>query len=124
MNATSTSVLVVDDDAFTAELAGMVVEEAGYHAILAEGGVDALEKLTANPAIRLIVSDMNMPFMDGIQLLAELRAEGYTQPFVLLTGDAAEPLLAAHPGLAAVVAKDERLQETLPETLAALLPRA
>ena len=124
MNTALPLVLVVDDDAFTAELAGMVLEEAGYGVILAEGGGDALEKLAANPAIRLIVSDMNMPFMDGIQLFAELREQGHAQPFVLLTGESATPLMTAHPDLGAVLAKDERLQETLPATLAALLSRA
>lgn len=119
----SPSVLVVDDDALTAELAGMVLEDAGYRVVLAEGGVDALEKLAAEPGIRLVVSDMNMPFMDGLELFQELREQGLQQPFVLLTGEAAGPLLAAHPELDAVLAKDEHLPETLPATVATLLSR-
>ena len=124
MNETPIHVLVVDDDALTASLTGMVLEEAGYDVTLAEGGLDALEQLKVGSAIRAVVSDLNMPGMDGLQLFQELRRLGHDQLFVVLTGDGAEPLKAAHPDLDAVVTKDEQFQETLPETLAALLSRA
>jgi CheY-like chemotaxis protein len=114
-------ILVVDDDTFTAELTGLILESAGYGTIIAEGGVDALEKLSADPSLSAVVSDMNMPLLDGIQLFAELRRLGFRQPFVLLTGEAAEPLRASHPGMDAVLTKDERLEELLPKTVAALL---
>lgn len=120
MSDTAT-VLVVDDDEFTAELTGMILESAGYDVVIAVGGMEALEKIAANPAIRVVVSDMNMPFIDGIQLFAELREQGFTQPFMLLTGDAAAPLRLAHPDMDAVLTKDEDLQEALPDMVASLL---
>lgn len=123
MSNAPATILVVDDDEFTAELNGMILEAAGYGVVIAEGGMDALEKMAEEPAIRMVVSDMNMPFIDGIQLFAELREHGYTQPFVLLTGDDAAPLRVAHPDLDAVLTKDEDLQETLPETVELLLSR-
>ena len=123
MNQTPMKVLVVDDDPFTAELTGLILEEAGYEALVAEGGPDALEQISENPAIRAVVSDLNMPFMDGLQLFAELREQGYAQPFVLLTGDDAAPLMSAHPDLDAVLTKDGNLQEVLPELLESLLAR-
>lgn len=116
-------VLVVDDDEFTAELIGMTLEMAGYEALIAEGGVDALEKIAANPGVRAVVSDMNMPLIDGVQLFGELRGQGFNQPFVLLTGEEPGPLLAAHPELDAVLMKDENLQETLPGLVESLLAR-
>ena len=123
MSEIPTTILVVDDDLFTAELTGMILEMAGYGVVIAEGGMDALEKIATDPAIRMVVSDMNMPFIDGAQLFAELRQQEYGQPFVLLTGDAAAPLRLAHPDMDGVLTKDEDLQETLPEMVGVLLER-
>lgn len=124
MSDTGATILVVDDDLFTAELTGMVLEMSGYVVIIAEGGLDALEKIAENSAVRLVISDMNMPFMDGVQLFRELREQEYSQPFVLLTGDNAEPLKAAHPDLDAVLTKDENMQTVLPELVETLLARS
>jgi CheY-like chemotaxis protein len=121
MSDTPATILVVDDDEFTAELTGMILEMAGYETVIAEGGMDALEKIAGNPSIRLVVSDMNMPFIDGIQLFSELREQGFKQPFVLITGEDAAPLRLAHPDIDAVLTKDEQLQEILPEILESLL---
>lgn len=121
MSDTSAIILVVDDDEFTAELTGMILDAAGYGVVIAEGGMDALEKMAQNPAIRMVVSDMNMPFIDGVQLFSELREQGYNQPFVLLTGEDAAPLRSAHPEMDGVLTKDENLQEALPNMVALLL---
>jgi two-component system chemotaxis response regulator CheY len=64
---------------------------------------------------------MNMPVMDGIELFAELRKNGFSQPFVLLTGEEAAPLRIAHPDMQAILTKDEQLQEALPEIIESLL---
>lgn len=124
MSDAAATILVVDDDEFTAELTGMVLEASGYDVVLAIGGMEALEKMAAESSIRMIVSDMNMPMIDGIQLFAELREQGFKQPFVLLTGEEAAPLRVAHPALDGVLTKDEDLQETLPEMVAGLLTRS
>ena len=121
MSDTAATILVVDDDLFTAELTGMVLEMSGYEVVIAEGGMEALEKIVENSAISLVVSDMNMPFMDGVQLFKELREQEYSQPFVLLTGDDAEPLKAAHPDMDAILTKDENMQTVLPELVETLL---
>ena len=123
MSDTPATILVVDDDEFTAELTGMILEAVGYDVVIAVGGMEALEKISEDTTIRMIVSDMNMPVIDGIQLFAELREQGYNQPFVLLTGNDAAPLRSAHPGMDAVLTKDEDLQEALPELVEALLTR-
>lgn len=121
MSATTATILVVDDDEFTAELTGMILESAGYGVVIGVGGMEALEKMTADPTIRMVVSDMNMPFIDGIQLFAELREQGFDQPFILLTGDEAAPLRVAHPGIDSVITKDGNLEEALPELVESLL---
>lgn len=120
MSETGT-VLIVDDDLFTAELTSMGVEMAGYETVIAEGGLDAMEKMAGNPGFLAVVSDMNMPFMDGVELFAELRRAGYRQPFLLITGEDAAPLKVAHPEIDAILTKDENLQENLPELLASII---
>ncbi|HIJ80317.1 MAG TPA: response regulator [Desulfuromonadales bacterium] len=121
MSETAATVLVVDDDEFTAELTGMILESAGYDVVIAIGGMEALEKIAENASIGLILSDMNMPFMDGIQLFAELREQGYSHPFVLLTGEDSTPLKLAHPNMDAIITKDENLQDILPAIVSELL---
>ncbi len=123
MSDVSATILVVDDDGFTAEMTGMILETAGYGVSIADGAIDAMEQIANNPAISVVVSDMNMPFIDGAQLFTELRENGYLQPFVLLTGEDAIPLKSAYPEMDAVLTKDEELQEKLPETVASLLSR-
>lgn len=121
MSDTPVTVLVVDDDAFTAEMTGVMLESAGYDVLIAEGGLEALEMLAEHNTIRMVVSDMLMPFIDGVQLFEELRQQGYTQPFLLLTGEDAEPLRLAHPTMDAILSKDEHLQDSLPKVVGALL---
>ena len=121
MSDTPATILVVDDDEFTAELTGMILEAAGYDVVIAVGGLDALDKIAADPTICMVVSDMNMPFIDGAQLFEELRQQGVTQPFVLLSGEDSAPLREAYPDMDAVLTKDGDLQETLPEIVEALL---
>ena len=123
MNDAPTRVLVVDDDLFTAELTGMALEAAGYEVVVAEGGLDAMEKISDNPAFGAVVSDMNMPFMSGAELFEELGKLGFGFPFILLTGQDVGELRAAHPGMNAVLRKDEGFQEALVELLAKLFAR-
>ena len=124
MSNTPARILVVDDDPFTAELTGVVLESGGHETVIAEGGVDALEKVSEDSSIRLVISDMNMPFMDGIELFTELRQQGFTRPFVLLTGEEAAPLREANPDMDAVMTKDEHLPDSLLDMVTSLLSRA
>lgn len=118
------TILVVDDDEFTAELTGMILEMAGFEVLLATGGGDALAKMAEYPAIRGVVSDMNMPMMDGVQLFTALRQQGFTRPFLLLTGEDAAPLRLSYPEIDAIISKDEELQSTLPERMNLLLAQS
>ena len=67
-------ILIVDDDATTRKLLGLYLKSRGYEVAYAENGLDGLEKLgTENP--NLIISDLNMPFMDGIEFVKTVRAD-------------------------------------------------
>src|SRR5881394_3293219 len=77
-------VLIVDDEASQrAGLAGMVTAW-GMLADTASDGVEALEKLSQIP-VDVILTDLNMPGMDGFELLDKLRGMGDSPPTIVLT---------------------------------------
>lgn len=116
-------ILVVDDDSMAGEMTAAVLEEAGHEVILSEDGVNAAEKLNADGGIEMVISDMNMPMVSGIDLFRELREQNWTKPFILLTGDEPEGLLKQEPRLDGCLLKDFSLEETLPQMMAEVLAR-
>lgn len=66
------TILVVDDSASVRNVVSIALKGAGYDVITAEDGQDALSKLTGQK-IHLIVSDVNMPNMDGITMVKEVK---------------------------------------------------
>ena len=115
------NILVVDDDPLAAAMVAAVLEGLGHTVLQAENAIDAAEQLNAHSDIALVVSDMNMPMVSGIDLFRELRAQGNLLPFILLTGDAPEGLLAQEPRLDACLTKDFSLDEALPQVIAQVL---
>ena len=114
-------ILLVDDDAMAAEMTAAILEEAGHVLVMAQDAADAVEQFDANPDLDMVISDMNMPLLSGIDLFRQLREQGQNLPFVLLTGDAAGPLLAEEPRLDACLVKDFSLEETLAPAIAAVM---
>lgn len=68
------NILVVDDCQTTRKLLGHYLKSRGYAVVFAENGLDALEKLGSND-INLILTDLNMPYMDGMELIKTLRSD-------------------------------------------------
>lgn len=79
-------ILIVDDSESIRELVSLTLESAGY---LVDKGIDGLDacKLLDGREINLIITDLNMPNMDGIQFIREVRKlNNYaTIPILLLT---------------------------------------
>jgi CheY-like chemotaxis protein len=115
-------ILVVDDDPMAGEMTGAILEDAGHQVVLAENGVEALERLT--PAIELVVSDLNMPMVSGIELFRELRGQGVTVPFVLLSGDDPAAVRREEPALDACIPKDAEMEQALLAAIAAIQARS
>ncbi len=68
------NILVVDDCQTTRKLLGHYLKTRGYKVVFAENGLDALEKLGTHK-INLILTDLNMPYMDGMEFIRTLRAD-------------------------------------------------
>lgn len=80
----------------------------------------ALAVMTAPTGIELVIADLNMPLLSGLELFGEIRERGLQTPFILLTGDDPAPLRAQAPGLTACLMKDASLEDSLPAAVARL----
>ena len=77
-------ILVIDDDRNLLDMLAMAIEDAGHEVLTARDGIHGQRKAEQGEP-DLIVSDVNMPGMDGFTLCRKLRAAGHTLPIVLLT---------------------------------------
>jgi two-component system, chemotaxis family, sensor kinase CheA len=85
---TSRSKILVVEDSFTVrELQRSVLEAAGYDVATAENGRLALEHLHADPDVGLVVTDLEMPELDGLELTAAIRSDPHhaSLPVVIVT---------------------------------------
>ncbi|MDX1678796.1 response regulator [Arsukibacterium sp.] len=85
------TILVVDDSSSVRQVVGIALKGAGYEVIEASDGKDALSKLTGQ-RVHLIISDVNMPNMDGITFVKEVKklpAYKFT-PIIMLTTESQE----------------------------------
>ena len=80
-------ILIIDDDIGFRDLLRIHLTQAGFQVQVAEDGVEGGRALLADPP-DLIVSDVNMPFLDGFELLSLLRSDDSTStiPVILLSG--------------------------------------
>lgn len=115
-------ILVVDDDPLAADMVATIVEMSGFAAEIATNALDAIETINAGVNIGLILSDMNMPLVNGLEFYQELRAQNNNTPFVLLTGDDPQAYIDQHPGLDACLTKDFSLSNSLPDLINKILP--
>ena len=68
----SKTIMTVDDSSSVRQMVGLTLKGAGYQVVEAEDGKDALAKV-GGATIDMVVTDLNMPNMDGITLIKELR---------------------------------------------------
>jgi DNA-binding response OmpR family regulator len=76
--------LLIDDDVALLDVLSLSFEDAGHQVTCAKDGTEGLERLRQNKP-DLIVSDVNMPGVDGFTLCRRLRGEGDATPLILLT---------------------------------------
>ena len=88
-------ILVVDDMSTSRGLITQALDAFGVRNVTtAENGKDALKSIAAHP-VHLVISDYNMPEMDGLQLLHQLRGSPKTKGvgFILITGRAEQQII-------------------------------
>ncbi|MBF0138141.1 MAG: response regulator [Magnetococcus sp. DMHC-1] len=80
------TILTVDDSVSIRKMIVINLENAGYKVIEAKDGVEAIAKMAETP-VDLVITDLNMPHMDGLTLLQHLRADPahHFTPILLLT---------------------------------------
>lgn len=89
------TILIVDDSVSIRQVVGIALRGAGYDVIDACDGKDALSKMTGQK-IHLIISDVNMPNMDGITFLKEVKKNPRYKftPVIMLTTEAGQDKMA------------------------------
>jgi two-component system chemotaxis response regulator CheY len=87
------SILAVDDSASIRQMVGFTLKSSGYEVIEAVDGMDGLEKAKAR-TVNLILTDQNMPRMDGLTLIKNLRAlpQYKTVPILMLTTESSDTM--------------------------------
>ncbi|MBD2409179.1 hybrid sensor histidine kinase/response regulator [Nostoc calcicola FACHB-389] len=91
-NQTPKVILVVDDAISLRQTISLTLQKSGYQVIQAQNGVEALEKLQLHPEIQVVISDLEMPRMNGFELLTNLRQHPNLAkiPVMILTSRSAE----------------------------------
>jgi CheY-like chemotaxis protein/anti-sigma regulatory factor (Ser/Thr protein kinase) len=123
------SVLVVDDSAMDRHLAGAIVQKmGGWYPIFAGNGLEALAMLEKQPP-DVVLTDMLMPEMDGLQLVQAMRSKYPMVPVILMTAHGSEDIAiqALQKGAASYVPKKSLardLAETLEQVFAASRTKA
>ena len=79
-------VLVVDDEAANRELISDILADEGYDVVTAQDGLDALNQL-AVPLPDVIISDLRMPRMSGVEFLAVVRRKYPDVPLIAISGE-------------------------------------
>jgi two-component system, NtrC family, response regulator AtoC len=78
------TILAVDDEPSMLRLLEISLKQAGYKPVLARDGSEALQ-IIKNQTIDLVVSDLHMPSMNGLDLLKNIRLENDVLPFIMVT---------------------------------------
>ena len=91
----SKTILVVDDSASIRQMVAFTVKSSGYEVVEAADGMDGLEKAKSK-SFNLILTDQNMPRMDGLALVKGLRAlsQYKTVPILMLTTESSDAMKA------------------------------
>jgi two-component system chemotaxis response regulator CheY len=96
------SILAVDDSASMRQMVSFTLKNAGYHVVEAVDGQDALDKANTRD-FDLVLTDQNMPRMDGIGLTRKLRehAKFKNTPILILTTESSDEMKQAGRGAGA-----------------------
>jgi two-component system chemotaxis response regulator CheY len=91
----SKKILIVDDSRTIRQQVSFTLSKGGFTVVEAEDGQDGITKLTANADVAMIISDVNMPNMNGIEMVEAIKAGGKHPgvPIVMLTTEGSGELI-------------------------------
>ena len=86
-NRSDVNILIVDDDPLVLKVVAGMLKAVGYSTITAQDGLEALERYKENPdKVSLVLSDLAMPRMSGLQLAEELLANNPNMKIIIMSG--------------------------------------
>jgi diguanylate cyclase (GGDEF)-like protein len=114
MSTHNLTIMLVEDDPFGRALLGQILSDEGYRIKMAENGQAALKILYERNDIDLIITDINMPEMNGLELIRRLRDEGNDLPIIVLTinREIKTAISVIYGGANAYLLKDENIEDT------------
>jgi PAS domain S-box-containing protein len=113
--------LFIDDDQSVREMVAPALKEQGYHVLTAANGAEALALLEGQEQqLRLVLSDIAMPVMDGLEITEKLHTRWPDLPIVLISGTFDVEKQALPKGVITVLTKPFRLEQLLAVTADAL----
>ena len=112
--ASQTRLLIVDDDPMIRELHALVLNLEGYQVETVADGAEALERLAVQ-RFDLLITDRQMPNLDGVSMVLALRMAGNRIPVIMVSGSLAKDSLPPHLAkeLAAVLPKPAHAWEVV-----------
>jgi two-component system chemotaxis response regulator CheY len=87
------TILVVDDSRTVRQQVSSALQDAGFEVIEAADGVEGLDQLNAHSEVAAIICDINMPRMNGLELVEWIKARTATLPVVMLTTEGQSELI-------------------------------
>jgi len=82
--------LVVDDEKDLREILSYILTESGFEVFQAEDGLKGIEVFDQNPDISIVISDIRMPKLDGVELLKHIRSKNKDYPAVIMVSGFAD----------------------------------
>jgi len=117
-------IVFVDDDRSVREMVSPTLVENGYRVITAANGAEALALIEQHKAeVRLVITDVVMPVMGGLDIAQTLSASRPDLPIVLMSGTFEIESASVPPGLAGALRKPFRVEQLLGAISGALAPR-
>jgi len=91
----SNKILIVDDSATVRQQVGLALQQAGFETVEANDGVQGLEAVQADASIAAVICDVNMPRMNGLDMVRAVKAQGRFAdlPIVMLTTEGQPSLI-------------------------------
>ena len=86
-------ILVIDDSQTVCQQVALVLDQGGFETLEAADGADGLELIQKTPDIAMVLCDINMPRMNGLEMVEAVQKSGRSIPIVMLTTEGQPQLI-------------------------------